>query len=111
MHSVHAYLTINQYATFHTTDAGVWSKKHSGGAWYLDATGSNITVAFNSFFTWFILLSGMVPISLLVSAEMVKFIMSAFIENDIDMYYDKIDKPTKCNTSTIHEDLGVLDCT
>jgi magnesium-transporting ATPase (P-type) len=62
-----------------------------------------------AFFSWFILLSQMVPISLIVSAEMVKFIQSLFIEKDIQLYYEKLNKPAKCNSSTIHEDLGLID--
>jgi len=62
-----------------------------------------------AFFSWFILLSQMVPISLIVSAEMVKFAQSLFIEQDIQLYYEPLNKPTKCNSSTIHEDLGLID--
>jgi magnesium-transporting ATPase (P-type) len=51
----------------------------------------------------------MVPISLIVSSEIVKFAQSYFMQQDISMYYAAIDKPMKCNTSTIHEDLGCVD--
>src|SRR5690606_34816020 len=59
------------------------------------------------FFSWFILLSQLVPISLIVSAEMVKFAQSMFIQWDVALYWPAIDKPAKCNSSTIHEDLGL----
>ena len=62
-----------------------------------------------AFFSWFILLSQMVPISLIVSAELVKFVQSLLIEQDIQLYHEKLNKPTKCNSSTIHEDLGLID--
>jgi magnesium-transporting ATPase (P-type) len=62
-----------------------------------------------AFFSWFILLSQMVPISLIVSGELVKFVQSLFIEQDIQLYYAKLNKPTKCNSSTIHEDLGLIE--
>ncbi len=54
----------------------------------------------------FILLANMVPISLVVSAEMVKFNQSAFIEWDRNIFSSLINKSTKCNSSTVHEDLG-----
>ena len=72
------------------------------------APGGPLTGVY-AFFSWFILLSQMVPISLIVSSEMVKFIQSIFIEKDLQLYYEKLNKPTKCNSSTIHEDLGLVD--
>jgi magnesium-transporting ATPase (P-type) len=95
--------------------AGVWSRMNASEMFYLatdklsSAKKAAPMVGFLAFFTWFINLSQMVPISLIVSAEMVKFIQSVFIESDMHMYYGKINKPTKCNSSTIHEDLGLVD--
>jgi phospholipid-transporting ATPase len=89
--------------------AATWAKANKG-AWYLDLGDEDIDLlGFYAFFTWFILLSQMVPISLIVSAEMVKFVMSMFIQWDYTLYYPDINKPTKCNSSTIHEDLGLID--
>jgi P-type E1-E2 ATPase len=51
----------------------------------------------------------MVPISLVVSSEMVKFACSYFIQKDRYLYHAPIDKAAKCNRSTIHEDLGLVD--
>ena len=50
-----------------------------------------------AFFSWFILLSQMVPISLIVSMEMVKFAMGKFIQWDKTLYYLPINRRTKCN--------------
>lgn len=65
-------------------------------AWYLQwSLGANgfgaATTGILAFFSWFILLSQMVPISLIVSAEMVKFIQSQFLQWDIHLYYTPID--------------------
>ncbi len=59
--------------------------------------------------TFFILLCQMVPISLVVSSEMVKFVQSTFINWDAQLYDAVINKKAKCNVSTIHEDLGLID--
>lgn len=59
-----------------------------------------------AFFSWFILLAQMVPISLIVSAELVKFTLSRFIQWDRTLYSPILRKAAKCNTSTVHEDLG-----
>jgi magnesium-transporting ATPase (P-type) len=87
---------------------GIWTASHHGD-WYLAFEDSAGVSGVLAYFTWFILLSQVVPISLIVSAELVKFVQSWFIQKDITMYYEPIDKPTKCNSHTIHEDLGLID--
>jgi len=95
--------------------AGLYRDGLTKDMWFLDfgAPGSTAPTAAQTgvyaFFSWFILLSQMVPISLIVSAEMVKFVQSIFIEHDLQLFYEKLNKPAKCNSSTIHEDLGLID--
>ncbi len=91
------------------------------GVWQYDATGhhnylqlshsrsSSFGAAISSALSWVILLSTMVPISLVVSAQMVKFIQSIFINMDLKFWHPPIRKGARCNTSTIHEDLGLVD--
>ncbi len=57
-----------------------------------------------SFFTVFILLSTMIPISLIISLEMVKFTQSYFIDNDNDMKDPS--GSSKSYNSSISEELG-----
>merc|ERR1712130_852981 len=66
-------------------------------------------VSFFGFFGWFQVLSQMVPISLIVTAELVKVGMSKIIAQDIKMYDHATKKTCVINRSTIHEDLGVVD--
>ncbi len=88
---------------------GIWYST-ANGFWYLSLSGINSAeMGVYAFFTWFIIMASMVPISLIVSGEMVKFVMSMFIEWDISMYYAPIDKRAKVNNSTIHEELGLID--
>lgn len=47
-----------------------------------------------TFFTWILLFTNMVPISLLVSVEIVKFFQSMFIGWDINIYDTEKDLPT-----------------
>lgn len=77
--------------------------------WYLSLEKNNALVGLKLFFTWFIILSQMVPISLVVSMEMVKFLQGVFIEWDIKLYSRDIDRRSKVNNSGIHEDLGLVD--
>jgi len=88
--------------------SGSWLALHRG-AWYLNLDDVNAPLAgLGAFFSWFILMAQMVPISLTVTAEMVKFLQSQFIQWDLDLYYEKINRRAKCNSSTIHEDLGMI---
>lgn len=78
--------------------------------WYLRRpTGNSAYVGLLNFFTWVQLLSNMVPISLVMTAETVKYIQGKFIECDKDLYYAPINRRAKVNRSTIHEDLGLVD--
>lgn len=87
----------------------LWLSKNKSTAWYLELTSSGDTLQpLWTFFSWFILMAQMVPISLTVTAEMVKFMQSKFISWDLDLFYDSINKRAKCNSSTIHEDLGMV---
>ena len=90
-----------------------WYHSQLSSHWYLATTDgddySSPMTGVLAFFTWFILLSSMVPISLIVSAELVKFTQSVFIQWDVRMYSTQLNKAAKCNSSTIHEDLGIID--
>jgi magnesium-transporting ATPase (P-type) len=91
---------------------GIWYQNNSD-SWYLRftdiTTQESVIVGILAFFTWIINLSYLVPISLVVSGEMVKFIMSMFINVDIYLYHPVIKKASHCNSSTIHEDLGLVN--
>jgi len=95
--------------------AGVFRDGFTSEMWFLGLEGPGSAApdaprsGVYAFFSWFILLSQMVPISLIVSGELVKFVQSLFIEQDIQLYYPKLNKTAKCNSSTIHEDLGLID--
>ena len=66
----------------------------------------NITYLIVRAGTWIILLNNIVPISLLVTLEMVKYIQGMFISWDIEMYDTQQRTPTKVQTSTLNEELG-----
>lgn len=58
--------------------------------------------------TWFLSLSNIVPISLLVTLELVKFIQATFISWDILIYDIDKDMPTKAQSSNLNEELGTV---
>jgi len=59
--------------------------------------------------TWFLILSNMVPISLLVTIEIIKFIQGWFINNDNKLYDKDQNKRTNVNTSGLNEELGQIN--
>uniref|UniRef100_H9G6C4 Phospholipid-transporting ATPase n=1 Tax=Anolis carolinensis TaxID=28377 RepID=H9G6C4_ANOCA len=56
--------------------------------------------------TFIILYNNLIPISLLVTLEVVKFTQALFINWDIDMYYSETDTPAMARTSNLNEELG-----
>ncbi|KAF4121317.1 phospholipid-transporting ATPase [Geosmithia morbida] len=59
--------------------------------------------------TYWVLFSSLVPISLFVTVEMVKYWHGVLINDDLDMYYDKSDTPATCRTSSLVEELGMVE--
>ena len=47
--------------------------------------------------------------SLIVTMEVVKFLLGMFINYDLDMYYEPADTAAKARTSTLMEELGQVD--
>ncbi|KAI9470675.1 MAG: hypothetical protein EXX96DRAFT_597510 [Benjaminiella poitrasii] len=56
--------------------------------------------------TFLILFSAFIPISLMVTMEVVKFILAYLIENDLDLYYERTDTPATARNSSLIEELG-----
>eukprot|EP00054_Salpingoeca_dolichothecata_P027919 m.208040 g.208040 ORF g.208040 m.208040 type:complete len:1154 (-) comp26079_c0_seq4:30-3491(-) len=65
--------------------------------------------AFIRFWTFFIIFQVMVPISLYVSIEIVKLLQVYFLQQDLDLYHEKSDKPMFCRALNITEDLGQIE--
>ena len=59
--------------------------------------------------TYWVLFSALVPISLFVTVEVVKYWHAILINDDLDMYYDKTDTPAVCRTSSLVEELGMVE--
>ncbi|XP_020276843.1 phospholipid-transporting ATPase 3 isoform X2 [Asparagus officinalis] len=67
-------------------------------------------VAILSMFTLITLYSTIIPISLYVSIEMIKFIQSTqFINKDIHMYHVESNTPALARTSNLNEELGQVE--
>ena len=64
---------------------------------------------FSDILTYWVLYSNLVPISLFVTIEIVKYYQAFLINSDLDMYYDRTDTPAICRTSSLVEELGQIE--
>ncbi|KAK7430019.1 aminophospholipid translocase [Neonectria magnoliae] len=74
-----------------------------------DTVGQSVRVFFKDMVTYWVLFSALVPISLFVTVELVKYWHGILINDDLDMYYDKTDTPATCRTSSLVEELGMVE--
>lgn len=58
--------------------------------------------------TFIILYNNLIPISLQVTLELVRFIQAIFINLDIDMYHEESNTPAMARTSNLNEELGMV---
>lgn len=91
----------------------VWTEYRAGDDWYLYPEKDNnltnmIAQGFFNIGVWFVALMNFVPISLLVTLEMINFIQAYFITKDITIYDEARDLPAKVQSSNLNEELGMV---
>ncbi|KAJ3327112.1 hypothetical protein HDU76_012352 [Blyttiomyces sp. JEL0837] len=59
--------------------------------------------------TFMILFNNLIPLSLIVTMEFVKFSLGSLINSDMDMYHEASDTPATARTSSLVEELGQID--
>ena len=64
---------------------------------------------FLDIFTYWVLYSNLVPISLFVTIELVKYYQAFLINTDLDIYYPDTDTAAICRTSSLVEELGQIE--
>ncbi|KAG8883990.1 hypothetical protein FRB97_005434 [Tulasnella sp. 331] len=95
-----------------TVGASIRSWFFSNQEWYLDVSGgfaNKVTIFVEDILTFVILYNNLIPISLIVTMEVVKFQQAQLINSDLDMYYAKTDTPALCRTSSLVEELGQIE--
>ncbi|KAH8109002.1 calcium transporting ATPase [Phellopilus nigrolimitatus] len=84
----------------------------SNAQWYLAETSTisgRAKFFIEDILTFIILYNNLIPISLIVTMEVVKFQQAQLINSDLDMYYAKTDTPALCRTSSLVEELGQIE--
>lgn len=76
---------------------------------HLNSTNDDLVVVFViSFLSWMLIFTNFVPISLIVTLEMVKFFQAIFIGWDLDMYWEETNLPASVQSSNLLEELGQI---
>nr|XP_033949461.1 phospholipid-transporting ATPase IA isoform X1 [Pseudochaenichthys georgianus] len=86
----------------------IWKYQYGNDAWYMDLNspdGGAANFGLN-FLTFIILFNNLIPISLLVTLEVIKFVQAFFINWDTDMLYEPTNTPAQARTSNLNEELG-----
>uniref|UniRef100_A0A8C1N6G9 Phospholipid-transporting ATPase n=1 Tax=Cyprinus carpio TaxID=7962 RepID=A0A8C1N6G9_CYPCA len=81
----------------------IWKYQYGNDAWYMDLNSANFGL---NFLTFIILFNNLIPISLLVTLEVIKFVQAFFINWDTDMLYEVSNTPAMARTSNLNEELG-----
>ncbi|ORX88782.1 phospholipid-translocating P-type ATPase [Basidiobolus meristosporus CBS 931.73] len=77
---------------------------------YLALGSTNMWAEFGkNILTFLILFNNLIPISLTVTMEVVKYQQAALINSDLDIYYAKTDTPALARTSSLVEELGQIE--
>ncbi|XP_047989999.1 probable phospholipid-transporting ATPase IA isoform X2 [Leguminivora glycinivorella] len=86
----------------------LWLHRRANKDWYISLQDAvNLNIGFN-FLTFLILYNNLIPISLQVTAEIVRFFQAKFIALDSEMYHAPTDTPAQARTSNLNEELGMV---
>ncbi|XP_023814752.1 phospholipid-transporting ATPase IA isoform X3 [Oryzias latipes] len=96
-------LAISLVCSFGQT---IWKYQYGNDAWYMDLNYGGAANFGLNFLTFIILFNNLIPISLLVTLEVIKFIQAFFINWDTDMLYEPTNTPAMARTSNLNEELG-----
>ncbi|KAL7751308.1 aminophospholipid translocase [Sorochytrium milnesiophthora] len=90
--------------------SAIIQSQHDGKSWYLVTNDDNrVMQLVKGFLTFIILFNNLIPISLIVTMEVVKLVQAFLINNDLDIYYEEYDTPATCRTSSLVEELGQIE--
>ncbi|KAI0687946.1 phospholipid-translocating P-type ATPase [Cerioporus squamosus] len=106
IHIVFLFIFLLALSIGSTIGSSIRSWFFSSAQWYLL---EQATITGRDILTFIILYNNLIPISLIVTMEVVKFQQAQLINSDLDMYYAKTDTPALCRTSSLVEELGQIE--
>ncbi|KAK2720099.1 probable phospholipid-transporting ATPase IA isoform X3 [Artemia franciscana] len=84
----------------------IWMRTAGFYHWYLALSESPTITIGHNLLTFIILFNNLIPISLQVTLEVVRFIQASFMNVDLGMYHEDSDTPAMARTSNLNEELG-----
>ncbi|XP_044255942.1 phospholipid-transporting ATPase IA isoform X12 [Tribolium madens] len=84
----------------------IWSNNNKSANGYIGGEPNSTQNFAYNLLTFLILFNNLIPISLQVTLEVVRFIQAIFINMDIKMYHSESDTPAMARTSNLNEELG-----
>mmetsp|Transcript_19303 Transcript_19303/g.13961 ORF Transcript_19303/g.13961 Transcript_19303/m.13961 type:complete len:311 (+) Transcript_19303:560-1492(+) len=117
MQILYIFILQMAFCVVATVYGSIWRETNTGstqGYLLIETVGSRgftLEDFFNDierFFTWILIFTNLVPISLMVTLEVVKFLQAFFIEWDYRIYDTEKDMITKVQTSNLNEELGQI---
>ncbi|KAF0873176.1 AT8A2 ATPase, partial [Crocuta crocuta] len=87
----------------------LWKEGHGGDIWYIGMKGNSSHGLGFDILVFIILYHNLIPISLLVTLEIVKYIQALFINWDEDMHYKGNNVYAMARTSNLNEELGQVE--
>ena len=89
---------------------GYWARDVYKDSEYLgDRRYSALIEGFLTYFTYFLLLNTMLPISLIISLELLKLAQGFFMQQDVNLYSHIRDRPCKVSSFSLNEELGMVE--
>jgi phospholipid-transporting ATPase len=89
---------------------GRWAKDEYENAEYLGKRRYGALLeGFMTYFTYFLLLNTMLPISLIISLELLKLAQGFFMQKDVNLYSHVRDRPCKVSSFSLNEELGMVE--
>eukprot|EP00127_Corallochytrium_limacisporum_P000959 Clim_evm43s33 gene=Clim_evmTU43s33 len=102
---VYMFFTLIAMSLFAAIGSAIWASTTGDDAFYLQLD-TGVGEFFLRFLTFLILFNNLVPISLIVTLEMIKYVQAVFIELDMEIFDYKTMTKAEARTSNLNEELG-----
>lgn len=80
------------------------------GHWYLQLEEYSAKTFITMLFAYLLLLNTLLPISLSVTLEFIKFVMAMLVDHDLELYDEETDTQAVARSSNLMEELGQVQC-